>query len=282
MEGDRFGRCKAEDAARGGLPQTEVDGTVLRGIVAVDGHIDIACIGFLFEGDVASPYNLVVDNSRDNILGIGVVDAVQNHLTPEGHLTVESVEVKHRPWALGFYLDIDFQRFGQSVFIGKIDDFGVGANGDVLVQNHLQGEGFLGLDAAVRLVYSQPVGLAVDVVLVAFAAYVSDLNGNNVVLRRSVGKHLVNAVGVPDKGVLVDIHLPHDGVYRAVAIQVLDIADGEIDVVLVDFAVEHVDIDHEFVIVERPVEVNLGQQVAFAYGGMAVVVGHGGKSSRIG
>ena len=111
----------------------------------------------------------------------------------------------------------------------------------------------------------------------ASAAGVPDLYRDDIVGGGTVVEHLVDAFGVPDEGVLVDIHLPHDGADGAVAVHVLDIANSEIDVVLVDFAVGHVDVNQQLVIVERPVEINLRQQVALAYRRMDVAVGHGSQ-----
>ena len=65
--------------------------------------------------------------------------------------------------------------------------------------------------------------------------------------------------------------MPHCGAYGAVAVEVLHVAHGDEDVVLVDFAVEHIDVDEQLVLVEAPVEVHLGQQAAFTHGGNVLV-----------
>ena len=72
------------------------------------------------------------------------------------------------------------------------------------------------------------------------------------------GVHL-DVFFLPFERVLIHIGRPSNGRNHGVTVQVLHIADGDIDSTLVNLTIQHIQIDHEFVAVKRPIEIELGQ-----------------------
>ena len=134
-----------------------------------------------------------------------------------------------------------------------------------MVDGEAHRDNLLRVDAAVALVNGEPVGQAVDGVLMASAADVLNVGRELEVVDRSLVQGGFHMVYTPEKDILVHIHLPHGGTHGAVAVEVLDVAHGDVDVVLVDFAILHIEVDEQLVVVEAPVEVHLGQQATLAH-----------------
>ena len=240
----------------------------------MDGEVEIACVGVGVEVDVGQARDLAPDYRRHHIARVAVVDAVHYHLSAQCHLSVVALRVVVSPGAETLHLDHDFQGLGETVLVGEVDDFGIYAHGQGRSKREADGDDLLGVDGAVGLAGMQPVGEAVDGVLVALAADVVDVGREDVVVVFVFVEHTLQTIGVPGEHVLVDIDLPHGGANGAVAVEVLHVADGDEDIVFVDFAVGHVDVDEELVLVVAPVEAHLGEQTALADGGN---VGVGGE-----
>ena len=251
-------------------------------VVAIDGHEEIAGIGIVIIRNMLESHNLSVRNSDNNIIGVGVDDSIHHHLAQQRHLAVEKLRGDIFPRTDCTHLDHDLQRFGKTVFIGKVDDFRVNTHSQILVDGEDEILCLLRIDAAVCLIHIQPVGQAVNGVLMAATADIRDLHGNFRIAVCPLIENLIDSIAIPQQDVLVDKDLPHRRVDGAIAVEVLHIAHRDIDIVLVDLAVLHVEIDKQFVVIETPVEVHLRQHVTFAYRRVVTRVAHSNQCQRVG
>ena len=248
-----------------------MEGHTLEHLVAVDGEVEVAGASLGVKVHIGFAHDVVAQHGYHHVFGVTVVCAVNHHLSTQRHLASVAAGVVVVPGAEGLDFDHDFQRFAEAVLIGEIDDFGVDADGQVMVDGETQADGLLRVDAAVGLADAHPAGQTLDGELVSASADVLDVGRKFEVVDHRLVEDALQTVLAPQQHVLVHIHLPHGGAHGAVAVEVLDVAYGDEDVVLVDFAVEHVDVDEQLVLVEAPVEVHLGQQAAFAHGGDVLV-----------
>ena len=86
---------------------------------------------------------------------------------------------------------------------------------------------------------------------------------------------------VPFEGVAVNVGGPHDRRRHRVAVEVFHIAHGDVERLLVDFAVCHLEVDEQFVLVESPVEVELSKQAEAGHRGEDGFVGMGADVSHV-
>ena len=88
-----------------------------------------------------------------------------------------------------------------------------------------------------------------------------------------VGRHTQGAL-TPLERIAVHKSHPAHGRGHRVAVEILDVTHGEVDGLLVDLAVLHVEVDEQLVLVERPVEMHLRQHPAIACRRVRTLVSH--------
>ena len=163
-------------------------------------------------------------------------------------------------WRFRSHLIVEVERFAQSVFVGQIDDIAVRAR----CQIGIEGEGddrFLGrIEGTGTFIHRQPVCEGLDGILMALTGIVDDADGT--LDRRHIRTVYCvrrNIPFLPFESVTVHERRPCDRRYHRVAVEVLHVAHGDIHLLLVNLAVTHVDVDHQLIVVKRPIELEFAQ-----------------------
>ena len=158
------------------------------------------------------------------------------------------------------------ERFAQSILVDEIDDVaifadrhgGVEAEAEVRISGRFNG--------AVGRRDGEPFGQGFDIELMAFAGGVGERNdlGYLVDVRLAIEVGYLQFALIPLEAVAIDECGPCDGRCHGVAVEVFDVAHGDEHGLFVDLAVCHIEVDEQFGIVVRPVEVHLGHLSAVA------------------
>ena len=64
----------------------------------------------------------------------------------------------------------------------------------------------------------------------------------------------------PFEVVTIDVREPCDRRRHRVAVEILHVTDGDVDALFVDLAVIHSEVDHQLIVVKRPVEMQRSEQ----------------------
>ncbi len=209
-------------------------------------------------GDVGRAHAAIVDEGGHDVVDIGVEDGVlgvgQLDLTDQRHGHRQLLVVV-RPRANRLDFDGERQALVEVLVVLQIDVLGMLA--DIQPVCHGEVDVLRGLRSkrALRRHCGQPRRQRGDAILARGTARVGD-GEVELVLAIERGS---DGLGVlrPTQLVAIDIDRPRERADHLVAIQVLHVAHGDEDVLLVDLLVEHLEVDHQLVAIASPSEVVL-------------------------
>ena len=258
LEQQVSGGIENVDLARAILPQTHLYILALHFLVAVDGHIDMVLSRSVVVGDVGLAHAAIVDESSHDIVDIGIKNSVlgvgQFDLTDQRHGHRQLLVVV-LPRANRLDLDGERQALVEVLVVLQIDILGMLADIQSVGYREMDGLRRLRRERTLRRHSRQPRRQRGDGILARGTARVGDSKIKLVLAIKRRGDGL--GVLRPTQLVAVYINRPRERADQLVAVQVLHIANRDKDVLLVDFLVEHLEVDHQLVAIASPSEVVL-------------------------
>ena len=220
----------------------------------------------MIESDIRHTDALVAEHSIDDILLIGIIIVVDEHLAAYRHIERIFILVNRVIRRFSRNGIVYLKRVAQSVRVGEVDDIGIYTHRHILVEGQTQDLFLRGVKRTVRPIDGKPRRQRLDRVRMSLTGEVTDDNiGVIIGYIVSIGSSLVHRMVLPFQCVLVHKDGPCDRRGHRVTVEVLHIADSDIDRLFVDLAVAHVEVDHQLIVIERPVKIHLGQLTDILY-----------------
>ena len=216
--------------------------------MAIDGEIDVGLVGVLIERVEGLSYHLAIAEGSDDVvvgrIKRGTFLGVERHLSADRHRLVEPALVNFVPRTFVGHLYLQEQRFRQPLVIGQVDDMMVQADGEFGL--HSEGERFLflGFERTLRRRNGHPLRQILHRILARHTGVVDDARAELITILGIRDINMLRAL-VPYDAIEVDIDAPHNRRRESVAVEVFDIADGEIHRSLVDFTRLGFDVDEQ-------------------------------------
>ena len=265
------------------LPELEANRLTVHTIITIDGHEDLGCIGDIVKGDIFFTDTLIVIERIDDIIRIGIINRfVEQYLCADRHIERILAFIHTVVGRSCLYLVFDTKRFAQSVFIGQIDHIRIKTYGYIGIKGKRQRYLIRRAYRTARSIDREPLRHRLDGILVTFTGVVDDMNAtcnSHVFSKDSSCGYLFLR---PFDSIAIDEGGPCHRRNHRVTVQILHITYGDIDRLFVDFAILHIEVDEQLVVIERPVEVHLSELTDILYRGRLVHIAHIHHISTVG